>query len=192
MILTIYKAECGDAASIKYLGEDNCFHNIFFDAGFERTFHNILFPVIETIIQRNERIDCWILSHIHSDHIGGILGYIDSIKRNEIPDVVDNWIYNPPRRISNPLINKRVELPVSEATSIRQGDIIAAFLQKKGMLSDVDHIFPMPTLGFLGLDIEILSPDIASLKKLRTKYKNSQISLNFDETNSISLATSSN
>jgi len=97
MEIKFFQAECGDAASIRFLGNDNKYHNIFIDAGYERTFRHALETEIQESIKKNEQIDLWIISHIHDDHIGGIIKYIDTINNGEFKDIVNQYLYNPPR-----------------------------------------------------------------------------------------------
>ena len=56
MEIKFFQAECGDAASIRFLGNDNKYHNIFIDAGYERTFRHALETKIQERIKKNEKI----------------------------------------------------------------------------------------------------------------------------------------
>ena len=87
MNVYFYQAECGDAARIHYMGTDGKMHNIFIDAGFERTFRHVLSEQIKSIIESKELIDLWVVSHIHDDHIGGVLMYIKAILDGEFADI---------------------------------------------------------------------------------------------------------
>src|SRR4051812_44494935 len=100
MNIRFYQAECGDAALIRFMGDDGLYHNIFIDSGYERTYTSLLGQAIEGIIEAGEVIDLWVISHIHSDHIGGAYVYVGAIKQGYIDDVVKDWIYNYPRTLS--------------------------------------------------------------------------------------------
>jgi glyoxylase-like metal-dependent hydrolase (beta-lactamase superfamily II) len=98
MDIYFYKAECGDASRIRFYGTDDKYHNVFIDSGYRRTFKNIIDSQIQEIIENEEIIDLWIISHIHDDHIGGIEQYIKQIEIGQSKDIVYSWFYNNPRR----------------------------------------------------------------------------------------------
>lgn len=169
MKIRFYQAECGDASCISFIGSDNMPHNIFIDAGYERTFRHVLADEIQALSQKGEAIDLWILSHIHDDHIGGAIAYIKSINSGEFKDIVKSWLYNHPRKS---LTNLRIEdtKSISETKSIGQGDYLASYLFKHNNLPSYDITNKHPTIDLFGLKITILSPDDLKLQGLRNKY----------------------
>lgn len=181
-----YQAECGDAFRIRYIGNDNKAHNIFVDSGYERTYRHILQTEIEAISKVNEFIDLWVVSHIHNDHIGGIIKYIKVIRDEEISDIVKEWYYNPPRNYT-PL---KQQNPISSASSIDQGDFLYDYLYQIEKLPLFDMVNDLEGVDFYGLKIEILSPSVESLQKLRDKYKKN-IPLDRNEYDDVSSAKSS-
>ena len=166
MTIKFFKAECGDAAAIRFFGNDEKFHNIFIDSGYGRTFRYILEEEIKKIIAVGELIDLWIISHIHDDHIGGILKYIEVIKSGEYPDVVQQFFYNPPRKyeFDSSTFN------VSEAVSISQGDTLYEYLRSTNKLLGFDIENTLNPFNFYGLSITLLSPSPDQLAALRQKY----------------------
>ena len=136
MEIKFFQAECGDAASIRFLGNDNKYHNIFIDAGYERTFRHALETEIQESIKKNEQIDLWIISHIHDDHIGGIIKYIDTINNGEFKDIVNQYLYNPPRIYD---FKKSINNP-SKIVSIDQGDILYEYLKSTNKLQNHEKI----------------------------------------------------
>ncbi len=166
MNVNFFKAECGDAASIRYLGTDGIFHNIFIDSGYGRTFRFVLEEEIKKIIDLGEIIDLWIISHIHDDHIGGILKYIETIKSGEYPDIVNQFFYNPPRRYKFDAL----AYDSSDATSIQQGDSLYEYLKSNNKLLDFDLVDTLIPIDLYGLKISLLSPSPEKLAALRTKY----------------------
>jgi beta-lactamase superfamily II metal-dependent hydrolase len=188
MELLCYQAECGDAIRIRYIGNDGKPHNIFLDSGYERTYRNILEKEINTLIQQEEIIDLWIISHIHDDHIGGAIKYIKSINDGEIKDIVDKWLYNPPRYY----IVMANDNNVSLAKSIRQGDMLYDYLFQKNKLPNFDIVSDMKNSQYIelfGLKITLLSPTLQTLEELRNKYKDGK-SLEQSEDDSICQAKS--
>lgn len=190
MKIKFYQAECGDAACISYLGLDNNPHNVFIDAGYERTFRHVLSNEIDAIEQRGEVIDLWVLSHIHDDHIGGAIAYIKAIQDGEFKDIVKLWFYNPPRKsLSN--LNKKLTISISDIKSIGQGDEMARYLYIYRNLPIIDITDQLPSTNIFGLQIIILSPDLCKLQNLRNKYPlESQKPLERNEFDSISEAKS--
>lgn len=161
----IYQAECGDAARLYFLGDDNLFHNILIDSGYERTYRDILLDEINEIKDAGEFIDLWLISHIHDDHIGGSTAYIEAIKDGETPDLVKKWYYNIPRH-SNVL--KEFNLNISNVKSIDQGDLLSQYIHQNHQKLEITSNFHS---NHFGLDIKILSPDLITLEKLKNKYK---------------------
>lgn len=166
MKVNIFKAECGDAAAIRYFGSDGRFHNIFIDSGYRRTFRFVLEDEIMKIIDLGEIIDLWIISHIHDDHLGGILKYIETIKSGEYPDIVQQFFYNPPRRYK---FNTSAD-DSSDASSIQQGDALYEYLKSSNKLLDFDLVDTLIPVDLYGLKITLLSPSQEKLAALRTKY----------------------
>lgn len=167
MEVTFYQSECGDAAKILFVGNDKEIHNVFIDSGYERTFRNIIKKDIEELIQKNEKIDYWIISHIHDDHIGGVKKYIDYIKDREMKDVVSKWIYNAPRHYTP---NQFDTLSVSCAESIGQGDILYNYLKGINKSPNYDYTTDSKPIDIAGMKITFLTPTIGKLKNLRNKY----------------------
>lgn len=166
--LFFYQAECGDASRIRYLGSDGNYHNIFIDAGYRRTYKNIISPHVNDIQASGESIDLWIVSHIHDDHIGGIEQFIKQVKTGESKDTINKWFYNRPRRTNQSTENKN---PVSAPKSIRQGDILAKYLENVDKIPEQDIVSSKEPIDLFGLKIYILTPSSERLHKLRTKYE---------------------
>jgi beta-lactamase superfamily II metal-dependent hydrolase len=166
MEIKFFQAECGDASCIRFLGNDNKYHNVFIDSGYERTFRHVLENEIQNIIGNNEIIDLWIISHIHDDHIGGVVKYIDTVKDGEYSDIVNQYFYNPPRIYD---FNNSVK-KISEFKSIGQGDVFYEYLKSNTKLLDYDITNSIEPLDLYGLKLTILSPTQKKTDDLRLKY----------------------
>lgn len=188
MNITFYQSECGDAAKLSFIGNDEKQHYIFIDSGFERSFKNCIREDIEEIIKNNEVIDYWIVTHIHDDHIGGIKKYIDYIQAGELKDVVSKWIYNAPRFYNT---SKSIESEISVARSIGQGDILYNYLSGIDKTPNIDFNEDTQTLDIFGLKIIFLTPTVYKLSALRTLYNiNKMRPFELIEDDSISEASS--
>lgn len=166
--LFFYQAECGDASRIRYLGSDGNYHNVFIDAGYGRTYKNIISPHMNEIQTNGESIDLWIVSHIHDDHIGGIEQFIKQVKTGESNDKINKWLYNRPRRTNQSTQNKNL---VSAPKSIRQGDILAEYLECIDKIPQQDIVSSEEPIDLFGLKIFVLAPSLEKLHKLRIKYE---------------------
>ncbi|MBK6329327.1 MAG: MBL fold metallo-hydrolase [Bacteroidetes bacterium] len=158
---------------LRYLGNDNRYHNVFIDSGYERTFRFVLEDEINRIQNNEEKIDLWIISHIHDDHIGGAIKYLDVIQNGELTDIVNEWLYNPPR-ISRTDNTKR-KFETSEAMSIHQGDLLYQYLIQNSKLSNIEITNKLLPIDLLGLKMTILSPSPTKLAALRNKYFNDSV-----------------
>jgi beta-lactamase superfamily II metal-dependent hydrolase len=175
MRIRFYKVACGDAASIRYIGDDGVLHCIFIDAGYERTYRDILANEIKAIEHSGSKIDLWIVSHIHDDHIGGAISYLKAIEKGEANDIVLRWWYNQPSDVVHNLpASERRAIGIGEAKSFVQGDKLASYLVRAGHLSQPD-VVQGNTLNIAGLKITVLSPITSVLEKLREKYKSTGV-----------------
>lgn len=164
-----YKAGCGDAARIKYLGNDGEYHNIFIDSGYSRTFKNIISSHINEIQANKEVIDLWVISHIHDDHIGGVEHYLKQIEIGQSVDSVKTWFYNSPRKSNENVTG--MSIAVSSAKSITQGDFLSKYLEVNAKLPENDIVFCTEPLDIYGMKLFILSPNTRKLENLRDKYE---------------------
>lgn len=170
MEIFFYQAECGDSARIRFYDNQNNPINILIDSGYGKTFNYIIKNEIEELIQNNEKLDLCIISHIHDDHIGGIIKYIKAIKRGELEDVVEKWLYNPPRNYDLENSSNEENL-ISSPISIRQGDSLFNYIKFKDKLLNYDISNELKQFNFRNLKMTILSPSKDKLKSLRKKYR---------------------
>jgi len=189
MEIFFYQAECGDAARIRFYDKHNNPKNILIDSGYERTFDHVLKNEIKELIDNNERLNLCVISHIHDDHIGGIIKYIKTINSGELEDIVDEWFYNPPRNYKMLGFREQEEL-ISYPASIGQGDDLFYYINSKGKLLDFDISDELKQIEFGNLKMTFLSPSNGKLNALRKKYKSEHTFLESIEDDSISEAVS--
>jgi len=185
MKVYFYQAECGDAARICYCSDNGKLHNLFIDSGFDRTFRHVLANEIETLVENGHIINGWVISHIHDDHIGGVVRYLDTIESGEFNDIVKHWYYNPPRQY---VINEGQGNKVSEIKSIDQGDKLYEYLAKNMKLPVQDIVAGLVLPFDGGLEITVLSPSSIKLNRLRKKYSQPGLPLEQNEDESVSVA----
>lgn len=170
--ISIYQAECGNAARIRYEGTDGQIHNVFVDAGVERTYKHVLEKEISRMISAKEVIDLFVVSHIHDDHIGGTISYLKAINKKLITDNVKLWFYNPPRFSKS--IGTTTNPGTTASRSIGQGDQLLKYLTTNNRIQKGDITDELPEFDLHGLKIKILSPSLEKLTALRTKYSGSR------------------
>ncbi len=188
MKVFFYPAGCADAARIQFTGNDGKVHNVLIDAGKPGAFSKFIKQDIQQISRNGETLDGWIVSHIHDDHIGGVLAYLDAVERGELLHTKMQWLYNSPRK-NNAVLNQ-IYAQSSEAKSIRQGDRLISYLQFTDQLPQQDI-----TAGFNidlhGLQITVLSPAAENLARLHQKYApENNLAFEREEDESISSAVS--
>ena len=99
MRLNCYRAMCGDAFHLQYVGESGKRRHIFLDMGHSKTYTLLLREVILKLVGASEQIDALFLSHIHDDHVGGASRFIKEMQRDEnLKSAVGHWFYNAPRK----------------------------------------------------------------------------------------------
>ncbi|WP_338358589.1 MBL fold metallo-hydrolase [Yeosuana marina] len=189
MEVFFYQAECGDAARIRFNDNSDIPKNILIDSGYERTYDYILKEEIEKIRKNREKIDLCIISHIHSDHIGGVIKYIKEINNELSEDIISNWFYNAPREYKSTQANRKTS--VSLATSISQGDELHQYLNSKGK-SFKDRLTNnlLEVIDLYGMKIMVLSPTNEKLDLLKQKYISKDTSLERIENETVSDAVS--
>jgi len=107
-------------------------------------------------LSKFKRVDLWVLSHVHDDHIGGLIKYIDD--RNgglrNVPEC-DAWWFNCDR------VNiKASKAEPSVQTSMRQASQVSLFLSKNYDNSHWNnHIYRGGYYDLDGMHINVLSPE---------------------------------
>lgn len=165
MTAYFYNAKCADAFRLEYTGNDGSIHNIMIDGGFSATYRQLLRSEINKI----EIIDLWIATHLHDDHINGIVAYIKDVNQSIMMDKVQMWLYNLPRWEDVVKISD----DVSVATGMRSSNILSSFLIAKS--KNRSNIVAGNSVNIAGLQIEVLSPDESSLSLLQSKYSNKDV-----------------
>lgn len=155
--LTLLPASDGDCMLLTW-GDDGPPHHMLVDGGRSGTYP-ALFERLEGIVERGERLDLYVLTHIDGDHIGGALSYLRDRRRPVAPDCV--W-FNGYRQIKGHGLR-----------SMKQGDDYSQLLdQLRWPLnvqfeSGVASIETAPSeIDVAGLKIRILSPTVARLNAL--------------------------
>lgn len=182
MRLFCYKAKCGDAFHLQYIGKSGVRHNIFLDMGFAITYDSIIKPVIISLNEKSECLDAIFLSHIHNDHIGGANKFINDIKNDKsLNGLVKRWVYNAPRKYE---FSNDGNYTDGAECGIISGDKIYEFISSNNPSDLMDYVTGC-SFEIDGMRVILVSPNTDKLEILRNKYANGR-PLCIEETNEIS------
>jgi len=184
MIIKFLKAANGDSILISYKeGEQS--RNILIDGGMSATYiqkgrngkpeYGELKSTIETIREREEKIDLLILTHVDNDHIEGVLKWFEEDKcANSLIGKV--W-FNSGRLISeffevDEIKENLIEINPNEdtLTGIGQGIKFEDYIEENGIW-DRRIINSLGYFEYLGVKFKILSPSTDKLKQLLYKWE---------------------
>lgn len=140
--------EYGDSFIIRW--ETSREHNLLLDGGTSKLYQKTL----SALIKQMEFIDLWAVSHVHADHIGGVLKYIDGINGGIMPVKCKQWLFNPYQNVG--LSKQGTSIDGTVAESVAQGNELTSFLYQKGFVdtsaSNGDRIY------LDGLSIVVVAP----------------------------------
>jgi hypothetical protein len=149
----------GDAICIRFVGNDSKNHNIFIDGGFATTYAKYLNPEVEKIVQANEKIDLFVITHTDNDHIGGVIQFVKNYGEK---DLVEEYWFN----YSN------LDIPIRSSTtdiSIIDGIKLREYLELKSKLPDNDITSELH-VNLHGAIIRVLSPTKPVLDNYKEKW----------------------
>ncbi|PWX16592.1 hypothetical protein CYK66_09150 [Clostridium perfringens] len=157
--IKVFAVNSGDCISIKYKGSDGKYHNIFIDCGFARTFASTLEKEVIDIKSNGEKIDLFILTHTHKDHIGGISEFI---KKYGTDDIVDKYWFNGGRLLLN--------LDKSPKISINQGYELEKYLIENKNGNEDKIVFKRNNEDIFGAEICVIGPNEEVLNKFLSRW----------------------
>jgi beta-lactamase superfamily II metal-dependent hydrolase len=174
----------GDAILISFKEEEQQ-RNILIDGGVPATYiqkgkngkpeFGELKEIIDTIRERDEKIDLLILTHVDDDHIGGILKWVE--KDSDAHKLIGQVWFNSGRLISEYFDEEEnkenlIEINPDESTltSIGQGVKFEDYIEKNGIW-DRSIMIALEYFEYLGVKFKILSPSPDKLKLLLGKWE---------------------
>ena len=143
----------GDFFVLKYEGESGARHVVLLDMGYQSAY----FDAKKTALADVEEIDLCVLSHIHEDHIGGALRYVNEVCEGEDEPIVKEWWFNA-KRVTASLSSTKVGSRISP----KQANEIAAYLTTNyDTMLWKNNIRAGQRYEYDGLAITVLSPKTA-------------------------------
>lgn len=164
LTIKVLQALHGDALRVRFLGNDHKYHNIFVDGGFTKTYKATLRKEVQQILEADERIDLFVITHTDQDHISGVLAFI-----REFGDLnlVDKYWFNH----SN--LDVMFRNP-SDKISIGDGITLRDFLAQSGQLPDSEITADMAGLSLSGAILTVLSPTKRVLRDYQLLWRNEE------------------
>lgn len=125
--VTFFDVNGGDGIWVRYRGKSEKSHNILIDGGYGRSYHGAFKKVIGQIIELEEVVDLWIITHIDGDHIGAILAFINDSSFKDKESIVHSFWFN----------HTNFEVPnQSSAISVSQGIKLRGHLANVGIVEE--------------------------------------------------------
>lgn len=133
IIIKSFPATTGDCFLIEFRQEDYC---ILIDGGYGETYHKYLKKNLLELASQGKHINLLIITHIDSDHIGGIQAFLKDNGSADYPNIicVDEVWYNAfPHMYREEIYRKKISYTTKE---ILRGTLVAGkaeFEQKNGI-----------------------------------------------------------
>lgn len=174
--LNVLQAYHGDCILVKTFDELKNEFVILIDGGTSQTFKYSLKEELKNI----PRINLLVLTHIDSDHIGGLISFLKSSLINKI--IVDEiWMNHP----------EIVEVNTGELISMKQGDDLKSLIHAKIPGAKMIEISTADKkIKRAGIEFTILSPTPEIKNELYTQWRSAKLSDKKDITTNISSTVS--
>jgi len=154
----------GDALRIRFLGEDQKYHNILIDGGFTKTYKATLRWEVQQILDADKKIDLFVITHTDQDHISGVLAFIREF--GEL-DLVNQYWFN--HSNLNVIVRNS-----SEKISIGEGIVLRDYLANRGKLIDSEITTDTPDITISNALLTVLSPTKSDLKDYQQLWRDDE------------------
>ena len=146
---TFFDAAGGDAIWIRYFGDDSHWHNILIDGGFPWSYKSGFAVVLDQLLKAGESVDLWVISHVDSDHIGAVMGFIEDPDFKDKSQLVKEYWFNH---------NKFPVPPAGRKLGFKQGKNLRDYLSGTGKLPLEKITIGIADRNIYGLNFTVLSP----------------------------------
>ena len=180
MKIKFLQAHNGDSILLSFKDISNNKRNILIDGGMSKTYfgsgkYGCLYETVEQIKVKGEKIDLLILTHIDSDHIGGLKKWFE--KDKDAFEIIEKVWFNSGRSIAKYFVEKENEELIetlqifdTNQTSVPQAIVFEDYIEKFNVW-DKEILKAGQTVNQNGVQIKLLSPNNKALKKLLKEYK---------------------
>lgn len=131
--IKMYPAKNGDCFLISFGDKEK--KHILIDCGYVNTYEKFLKKDLMNIAQNNEKINLMIVTHIDSDHISGVIKFIEDNNKNKFIEIDEVW-FNAYRHLQNfkkdgwelqdnekDILEREIALGKSHIKRVNQGEI---------------------------------------------------------------------
>lgn len=149
LTVRFFDSDGGDAIWIRFLGNDQKWHNILVDGGYRGAYDTVFKPVLKDIKNAQELVDLWVVTHIDLDHIGTVLEFIkdeDIIAKESL--VTEYWFNHAVFKI--PGTNGKI--------GFKEGTALRTYLEGIGKLTPDKITKETKDVDLFGLKLTLLSP----------------------------------
>jgi beta-lactamase superfamily II metal-dependent hydrolase len=152
--ISFFDAHGGDAIWIRYLGNDQLWHNILIDGGYIGSYDQIFKPVLDSISKSGEFVDLWIITHIDLDHIGAVMSFITDKTHNENEKLIKLFWFN----------HAEFKLPsTASKVGYKQGIALRTYLENRDKLLKEKITIETGIVDFYGLELTLLGPTVEKI-----------------------------
>ena len=128
MIIRIIPMPYGDCIILQWDSVSGDKRTVMLDSGTQAAYCKYIRGLLS---QLNYDIDLWVISHFHSDHIGGVLKYIDDLNGGIINTRCRRWMFNFIDIEGSSILCDQASI----AESVKQGSKLSLFLNGLGFTS---------------------------------------------------------
>lgn len=176
--MKILQSKQGDAILIRY-GKKKKEKCILIDSGRKDTYETSLKIIMDDLREKNKSVNLAVITHIDSDHIGGIVKYLSEIKNDKVTDIIEGYWFNSSRIISDELeiknnLKNEIEIHIrKKELTLIEGLTLEEYLEetKKGNMMPIVYEKNKNIIEKLGVKITLLSPTMKVLEKLEGHWK---------------------
>lgn len=155
---------------IKYYDNEQKGHNILIDCGYAGTFGSTLQNAINELKGNNEKIDLFVLTHPHQDHIGGMNHFINKYGQD---DLVNQYWFNGGKFLIN--------IPNSNMVSIDQGFELDKLLINTKRSNAEKIVYGTDIVDIYGATIKVIGPSKTVLEQFLEKYREYDYGVSVDK-----------
>jgi hypothetical protein len=122
--------------------------NICIDSGYPKNYKTLLKKAFTAIVEKGEQIDLWVITHIDSDHIGGVIAFL---KDSDFPtEFVKEFWFNPSLAT---IPNESPKITVEQGIQLRD------YLVENGKCAVEPFLSDLSPIDLFGGRFTILSPN---------------------------------
>jgi len=158
---TFFPTGCADAISIEFSKNKEEKKTILIDSGYVRPYPRYLKKHLSKIKEEGRKVALWVITHTHSDHIGGIIKFLVDKTFKNSPSLIQQYWFN---WSSIEMPSETEEIGVAQGIKLR--DYLISINKHQGKdISTLDNYYEIE-----GAKLTILSPSSEKLEKSKVAW----------------------